>query len=334
MLKTHLIRQINLRLLVAFISTTCVTLQMEGQSCLPLSIQSRLAEYKRENRFDEALILLNLYEDSLTYGNNKKAAFESEMLKADLYRIKGQYQKSAELIDSLRLSDFAAGLKKDVLIGQLYTIQGTLFLTRGELKKGLTGILKAIEIFYSSVGKQDTLLGPCFNKLGNYYYFSKNYDSALYWYSKAMEMAGKKRNNMEDRASYAQNMGIIYLELNEYDKAEKCFLESLRLKEALFSPNSFSLGRLYLNLGRFYQGVSALDKAFYFIEKAENIYSISEGNSYIELAKILWNKGLIYHLSGESELGLTYLFSAKRIIDSVFVENKNLLASLNSYIGL
>jgi tetratricopeptide (TPR) repeat protein len=153
----------------------------------------------------------------------------------------------------LLTSYFAHPAADEVLFGSYWTIQGTLLLTKGELEKGRSAILQAIEIYSNRFGRGDSLLAPCYNKLGNYYYYKKNYDSALTCYNIALELADKKSSNLEERASYLQNIGIIYLELNDYTKAEACFLESLHLKEMIYSPDSYSLGRIYLNLGRFYQ---------------------------------------------------------------------------------
>ncbi len=265
----------------------CICDPSNGQSYLPPRLVQRLSELKRENRFDEAITLLDLQLDTIKLKPDQRAIFEIKLQKADIYRMKGQGGKALTELDSLLERYSHLFPVNDPLFAELLTVKGTFFLTRGELMKGRASIEEAIKIYTINFGKEDTLLGPCYNKLGNYYYFSKIYDSALAFYSKALELAGRKRCNLEDRASYIQNIGIIQLELSNYSEAEACFLESLRLKESIYSPNSFSLGRLYLNLGRFYQGISALDKAFFYIEKAEKIYSSEECTSRSRIGKYL-----------------------------------------------
>jgi CHAT domain-containing protein/tetratricopeptide (TPR) repeat protein len=321
------------RIILAFIILTCFDDSLKGQFYLPCSLQQKLSGLKRENKFDEALSLLDLQIDTLKYKHDQKPVIEAKLLKADLYRMKGSIDKSAVLMDSLLTQCKIILPANDPLFAELYTIQGTLLLTKGELTKGHIVVQKAVEIYLKAFGKEDTLLAPCYNKLGNYYYFNKSYDSAMVYYSKALELANKKSNNLEDRASYVQNIGIIHLEMNDYSKAESCFLESLHLKESIYSPNSFSLGRIYLNLARFYQGISALDKSLFYIEKAEKIYSIERLPAHFELGKTYWNKGIIYYFLGDFELAITYLLNARQIISSVFFENKQLLSSLNSDIG-
>jgi len=333
MRKENCLGQSIFRVYLAFISLGCFNIPLNGQSCLPPYLTQHLTELKRENRFEEALIMLDLHINTLKLKPDQKALFEALLLKADIYRMKGQNRQSADLLDSLMALNSPVLSGNDPLFAQLLTIQGTIFLTKGELKKGRSAIEKAIAIYSADFGKEDTLLGPCYNKLGNYYYFSKIFDSAMTCYAKALDLANKKTDNLEDRASYIQNIGIIHLELSNYIKAESCFLESLSLKELIYSPSSFSLGRIYLNLGRFYQGISALDKAFFYIEKAENIFTMEGVPSTLELGKTYWNKGIIYLLSGDPELALTYLFNARQIIESVLSDNKQLIATLNSDIG-
>jgi CHAT domain-containing protein/Tfp pilus assembly protein PilF len=311
----------------------CFGIPLKGQSYLSSRLIKRLTELKRENRFDEAIVLLDLQLDTLKSKPDQKAIFEAKLQKAEIYRMKGQTGKTEILLDSLLEKYSPVFPTNDPLFAEFFTVQGTLFLTRGELKKGRSAIEKAIKIYSLKYGREDTLLGPCYNKLGNYFYFNKIYDSALACYSKALELADRKTCNLEDRASYIQNIGIINLERSDYFEAEACFLESLRLKESIYSPNSFTLGRLYLNLGRFYQGISMLDKALFYIEKAEKIYCIQGAPPQIELGKIYWNKGLIYLLWGDIEPAITYLFNARQIIESSFSENRQLIASLNSDIG-
>jgi CHAT domain-containing protein/tetratricopeptide (TPR) repeat protein len=333
MLKLINSKLIKTGFLLSLIMILWVQKQANGQSFVSLLISTKLDEYERCNKFDDAILLMTDYQDSVRQKNNSEAAFESAVIIADLYRMKGQCEKAKEVLDSLNRSGTTSRLKNNQLRGQYFTVQGTLLLTRGELKKGLTAILSAIDNFNHSVPNPDTLLGPCYNKLGNYYFFTKNYDSSLYWYSRAMATTVLEKNNLQHKASYLQNMGIIYLEQHEYGKAEEYFLESLKIKESIFSENSFTLGRLYLNIGKFYQNICAFDKAEKYLSKSETIYSREKTAPSLEQGSILWNRGLIYHLSGESELALTYLFNARQIIDSAFAENQNLIGALNADIG-
>lgn len=336
MLRTSFIRYaITSIFILLFILTRGTFSPAKAQSNIPAELQHQLKSLKRENYFDEALRLIETFLDTLQDQDNYRKEFEATLMMADIHRMKGQFQQSEYLLDSMRTSQTMRLISQeyDPLLAQFHVVQGTLHLTRGELKKGHSSIEKAVRIYSGRIGQEDTLLAPCYNKLGNYYFFTKNFDSAMYWYKRALNICDKKKDALEDRSSYLQNIGIIHLENFEYQQAETYFLESLRLKEILFSSNSFSLGRLYLNLGKFYQDISALDKALIYITKAEKIYLLNKNPASLELASIYWNKGLIYYLTGDSESAITFLFNAKQIIDSVFSENQNLLASLNSDIA-
>jgi CHAT domain-containing protein/Tfp pilus assembly protein PilF len=322
-----------IRLFLAFVILWGSAIRTAGQSYLSPLLIKQLSELKRENRFDEALNLLDLQLDSMRYHPDQRPSVEAMLLQADILRMQGNYRQSSLLIDSIS-ETYGSVIEDHVLLsGQLFTVKGTLLLTRGELAKGRSAIENAIKIYTAEFGGEDTLLAPCYNKIGNYYYFHKIYDSALAFYSKALELAYKKKNNQEDIASYIQNIGIIHLEQGDYVKAETCFLESLSIKESIYSQNSFSLGRLYLNLGRFYQGISVLDKSLFYIEKAENIFYTNIISAPIELGGIYWNKGLIYYLLGDFEPAINYLFNAMQIIKLICTDNSQLISSLNADIG-
>jgi CHAT domain-containing protein/Tfp pilus assembly protein PilF len=320
-------------LLLALASVFCLQSQVKGQFYLSRDLLQRISQYKKESCFAEALSLLDSQRVNLQSGQDRIALVEAELQRADIFRMQGHSDKAGKLTDSLLVAYSAVFSSYKLLMAQLCTIRGTISLTAGELAKGRFNIEQAIQIYENELGLNDTTLAPCYNKLGNYFFFSKSFDSAMIYYSKALYLAEKKTNNLEDRASYIQNKGIIYLEKGDYANAESCFLESLKLKESLYPPFSLSLGRIYLNIGKFYQGISLLDKAIVYINKAENIYTKTFTKPSLELGSIYWNKGLIFYLSGDYDMALTYLFNARQIIDSVFVDNKQLISALNSDIG-
>jgi CHAT domain-containing protein/tetratricopeptide (TPR) repeat protein len=293
-----------------------------------------LSKLKRENQFAEACKLLDLQYDSLIGLKDTRPALENRLRKADFFRMEGQYTESGKLLDSLYTFYFNNKSACNSLYAYYNMIRGTLCLTRGDLENGRKNVLQAIISYNLEFGADDTLLAPCYNKLGNYYYYSKNYDSALFYYNKALGLIEKNPGNLEDRASYLQNIGIIYLEYNEFSKAESHFLKSLQIKEAIYSPNSYSLGRIYLNLGRFYQGISSLEKALFYLEKAEVIFLKDGSNEHTELGTIYWNKGVISNILGDHEIAYIYLFNAKNILEAKLNGNNKILSPLLMDLGL
>jgi CHAT domain-containing protein/Tfp pilus assembly protein PilF len=323
----------GLCLFLALIVFICLNIKLNGQYFLEPEFILQINQLKKESRYDEAISMLDAHVSLVDRKNEDEKAVEAELLKADLYRMKGLHNYSIALTDSILKSRSATIILHEELMAQSYMIHATNYLILGELFNGKKAIQKAIHIFSAKFGENDTVLGPCYNKLGNYYFFTKMYDSALACYNLALSLATMKKNNLEDRASYIQNIGIIYLENGEFDKAEGCFLESLKAKESIYPSSSFTLGRVYLNIGKFYQNISDLDKALYFIEKAEQIYSFPANVKSFELGSTYWNKGLIYYLLGDYDIAITYLFNARQIIEEVFTDNRQMISSLNADIG-
>lgn len=307
--------------------------EVNSQKYLPEQFYSRINSYKVSNKYDEALGFIYSQIDSLNLTPPSNAYLEAGIYKADYFRIKGNSLRAISILDSLKVLFPSLLHKSEPLSGLYYTVSGTAFLSRGELNKGRTAIETAINIYSDLYGPEDTLIGPCYNKLGNYFYFNKIFDSALTCYSNALKLSEKKMYKLDDKASYLQNIGIIYLELSDFRNAEHYFLESFKIKKDIYPGNSLSLARIYLSVGKFYQNLFSLDQALHFINDAEDIYMLQDNKFSFELGIIYWNKGLIYHLKGDSEVALTYLFNARKIIDSVFVDNNILISSINSDIG-
>lgn len=333
MLQNNKILRSALFMILAWCNLILPTGQVRGQSNLPAGIINSYYILKKDSRWDEAIAMLDSLASSQAAKDGIKPYIEAKLLKAELIRLKGNYRSANAMADTLLMS-FPQVLKgSDPLLANLYTLKGTIFLTQGELSKGKALINNAISIYLNAFGKEDTLLGPCYNKLGNYFYFCKEYDSASHYYSIALKLTEKKHYNLEDRASYLQNLGIISLEMGEYGKVESYFLESLQLKEMLFPANSFSLGRIYLNIGVFYLNISSFEKSLSFLEIAEKIYDIKTNETPIELGSVYWNKGLNFFHLGEFDLAITYLFNALQIIESICVKDSQTLSSLYSDIG-
>jgi hypothetical protein len=69
-------------------------IQLNGQIYSDPRFLGRQAELKRENRFEEALILLDSQLDSLRSIPDHRPAIENRLMKADIYRMQGQYNLS------------------------------------------------------------------------------------------------------------------------------------------------------------------------------------------------------------------------------------------------
>ncbi|HOX76672.1 MAG TPA: CHAT domain-containing protein [Bacteroidales bacterium] len=304
-----------------------------GQKYLPGPFYSELNHYKNYNRFEEAERFIDRYIDSAGYSPVGPEYLEALIHVADLYRLQGYTTECLVKLDSIQSSIMHHGFQNSPLYAFFLTTRGTVQISSGDLKNGRVSIMKAIRLFSGLYGPEDTLLAPCFNKMGNYYYFNKIYDSALFFYEKALVINEKKLFNLEEKASYLQNIGIIKLELYDLNNAESHFIESLKIKQSILQPTNYSLGRIYLNIGRFYQGIFKLNESIDFYEKAEQIFSTKSERTILELGKIYWNKGLLYHMKGEPEIALNYLMNARSIIDSTFRGNEFMISTINSDIA-
>jgi tetratricopeptide (TPR) repeat protein len=244
---------------------------LTGQNWEGSPLQQETARLKKENKLDSAILLLNDAQKSsspLVAGSGEKWP---ELEKAGIYRMTGQYDTAELLFNQLIGQNPPIPDRFSAFQAKLYYEAGSFFLEKGALETGKKYIEMHLKWVKEHYGEKDTAMAPGLNKLGNYYYYIRDLQQAMQCYQNAYEFSIKSAKNLKDIPSYLQNMAIIYSEMGEYAKAEEYFLESLKLVDNLKVTESFQIGKLYINLGKFYATLSAFEKAHFNLNRAERI---------------------------------------------------------------
>ena len=120
--------------------------------------------------------------------------------------------------------------------------QGLFLYSEGEIRRQSRDYKKALECLQVSLDlteellKVDTNLARCYNAMGNCYHGLDKPQKALEYSAKALKMQEELSGGSErhyDMPVYKNQIGAVYEDQGEYDKAVECYKDALRLLEEL-----------------------------------------------------------------------------------------------------
>jgi tetratricopeptide (TPR) repeat protein len=121
------------------------------------------------------------------------------------------------------------------------------------------------------------------NSIGIVYHNQKNYDKALEYYFKALELA-KDIEYTYGVSKGLNNVAAIYGIWEEYPKVLRYLRESIDLN--LKAGNLEMLGVNYLNLGYYFQELNHYDSALFYYQEALSLSNIQDNSASVISAKI------------------------------------------------
>lgn len=154
--------------------------------------------------------------------------------------------------------------------------------------------------------------------LGLVYLLEENYDASILCFNRCQDYAEKSGDQLK-AIDAKMNLGLVYLEKNELDKAESIYLETLQFLESN-NEHDLLLGYVYLNLARVYLKNSEFDNSFKYCKKAEDTWLAIN-----HLKGLSFSNHLIYeilNLSGEIEEGIPHLLRSLDLIEKSGFEIK------------
>ena len=126
-------------------------------------------------------------------------------------------------------------------------------------------------------------------------------DSAVYYGLKAINFSRKKKFNKQ-LAQSLNDLGIIYTDKSEFEKALSLFYESLEIRKN--AKDSMGMASLFLKIGIVYQKQGAFQKALENQLKALALYESLKFNKGISYC--LNNIALIHYNLGNNKMALTF----------------------------
>ncbi len=141
-----------------------------------------------------------------------------------------------------------------------------------------------------------------FKEKGNNYYSQSNFDSALFYYNKALNFAEPD----SEKATIYSNIGSIYEDLSNYNKALNFYKKSLETYRSLNNKQGISaslnqIGNVYYRWGDFENAIKYYDKGLKIRRKI---------NDKTGIPSSLNNLGNIYYSWGKFKKALEYYLQA------------------------
>lgn len=179
---------------------------------------------------------------------------------------------NAEIVDSL-LNEIN---QED--IAKAKVIQGHIFLSTHQFDSAMIYFHDAKEIYQREIvsllgnkAKENIIKGEaeCFFKIGNVYYYTSKYDSAILYYDSAL-LAYKSIENEEYIGKMLKNKGACLQLKGEYLQALECYQEALIIAEKI--DNKLQIADCYNNIANTYSGKKEFSKALKSFEEALEIF--------------------------------------------------------------
>ena len=161
-----------------------------------------------------------------------------------------------------------------------------------------------------------------------------DYNKALKYYNKALNISLKFGEKNEMVAASYNNIGNVYSDKGDYDKALNYYQKALDIRKQVLPENHPNIANSYHNIGLVYSDKGDYDKALTYYQKALDILKQVLPENHPNIATSYNNIGLVYSNKGDYDKALNYYQKALDIYKQVLPENHPDIAISYNNIGL
>jgi CHAT domain-containing protein len=255
-------------------------------------------------------------------------------LLANLYKKKGEYKKSEQLLLEIKSHVEKEYGKGHLLYAQSLTNLGLFYLSLGNYESVEPLYLEALAIQENVLGKNSSERANTLNLLGVYYNLNGNTQKAIEMFleSKYIRENTEGKNFKVEYAGLLINLGELYTNEGNKDKEAEAFLLEAKdfFEVKLNNRNHSYYGNCLVDLARLYGQQGYNEKAEMFYLQAIDAQKKSLGEENPDYAMKLYNLGEFYQNTGQYEKAETLLLEARNIwAKTLGTEHPNYEMSLN-----
>ncbi|NND93834.1 MAG: sensor histidine kinase [Flavobacteriales bacterium] len=212
--------------------------------------------------------------------------------------------------------EFALGQNDSVSIIEAYHDIGYCFDRMMNYKEAIRHYKKAQPYFVTV--ENDRLLGRNYGLIGIAHDELREYDKAVEFNSKAIELFRKAPDGTTNLATWTSNIGNTYIKMGQYEKAEEFLLESLELNkrdDGVYGMSicNINLGNLYLEMGKLEKAKEYLDVGMRYCTQEGIVRFQAEGHNYLSR---------YFVLTGDSDKSIFHLKQYQMLNDSIVSADK------------
>jgi DNA-binding NtrC family response regulator/tetratricopeptide (TPR) repeat protein len=247
--------------------------------------------------------------------NNKEPRIKAMSLNnlATIHRQEGKIEEALEFaVKALKISEI---INDEHIKASVHSNIGLCLEQKGEIDEAIGRYEKSIAI-YLEIGAERGL-STTYNNLGNAYWDKGDLEKALEYHQKSLAIKEKLRDNIattpdsnefdlreiSHMISVSQNnLGLLYEDMGDLEKAIECFYRSLVEKEKC--NDRIGIPSCYNNIGEIYMKRGRLEKAIQLFEQA--VKTAEDVNVIPKKAEACGNLGNTYFLSGDHIRAMNY----------------------------
>ncbi|CAF1358544.1 unnamed protein product [Adineta steineri] len=196
---------------------------------------------------------------------------------------------------------------------------------------------KAQEIYHNLIdqAKDDKDKADIYHQFGSIKYGQKNYQEALTFYEKSLDIRQKTLPpNHPNLAKSYNNIGVVHNSMGNYPEAISYYEKDLEISQQLLPLNHADLAKSYNNIGLVHSKMDNYSKALSSYEKALEIKQQSLLHNHPSLASSYYNIGVVHANMDNYEKALSYYEKALEIRQQSLPPNHPDLAKSYFSMGL
>ncbi len=180
---------------------------------------------------------------------------------------------------------------------------------------------KILSICLQTFGEKSAEAADAYYSTGYYYVFLGNYEEALKYFNKALELReGLFKERHPKTASAISKVGILYSKLGDQKKALEYQFNALNLRTNINGERHPKTASAISNVGITFEKLGIPEKALEYFLKALNMRIEIYGKKHPETAAAINNVGIIYSKLGDQKRALEYFLEALNLRTEIFGE--------------
>ncbi len=228
---------------------------------------------------------------------------------------RGQFDQAEQyLLKSIAMDSTIFGAESED-VAKLFNNLGATYFYAGQFERAIAPYTRSLNIRAKAEQPDTGLIGGSYSNIGGCWQRLSNYQKALENYEKAAAIL-RAQHPLQDQLSLSNalsNMGTMYTELGQQERAIPLFREALAYRFQTLPPGHPNIAMLRLNMGQAYGEMGEVGKAVLLYEKGiSEMLAAGEREDRI-LADLYNNSGQQWRKAGETEIAFHHTQEAIRI---------------------